>query len=68
MDYKDNQRQAQKRWMAKNPDYWRSYRDSHTKYVETNRQKQRERNRSSICRAARSTSMPSATTIFADMM
>jgi endogenous inhibitor of DNA gyrase (YacG/DUF329 family) len=43
-DYKDNQRDAQKRWMAKNPDYWRSYRDTHPEYAETNRQKQRERN------------------------
>ena len=44
MDYKDNQREAQKRWKAKNPDYWRSYRDTHPEYVETNRQKQRQRN------------------------
>jgi hypothetical protein len=45
MDYKDNQRDAQKRWRAKNPDYWRSYRDTHPKYVETNRRRQRERNK-----------------------
>jgi len=45
MDYKDNQREAQRRWMAKNPGYWRSYRDGHPGYVKTNRQRQRERNR-----------------------
>jgi len=43
-DYKDNQRDAQRRWLNNNPGYWRCYRDDHPQYVATNRDKQRERN------------------------
>lgn len=44
-DYRDNQRDAQRRWREKNPDYWREYRKRHKGYTERNRQQQRERNR-----------------------
>lgn len=43
-DYRENQRQAQKRWQESHPDYWRNYRTSHAGYVERNRELQRERN------------------------
>jgi hypothetical protein len=46
-DYRANQRDAQRRWLAKNPDYYRNYRKNHPDYVEKNRQKQRDRNRRS---------------------
>jgi hypothetical protein len=46
--YRGNQRDAQKRWLGKNPGYWRSYREHHPPYVEVNRRKQRERNRKRI--------------------
>ena len=44
-DYKANQRDAQKRWRAKHPDYWRDYRKRHSDYERRNRELQRERNR-----------------------
>jgi hypothetical protein len=43
-DYRDNQEWAQKRWVAKNPDYWAKYRLQHPEYVEDNKLRQRERN------------------------
>ncbi len=35
-DYRDNQKDCQKRWKAKNPDYWRKYRKSNLEYVRRN--------------------------------
>jgi hypothetical protein len=44
-DYREAQREAQAAWLAKNPDYYRNYRRSHSSYTHTNRLKQRIRNR-----------------------
>ena len=43
-DYRENQRQAQKRWQEKNPDYWKRWRERHASYVEHNRECQQQRN------------------------
>jgi hypothetical protein len=43
-DYRENQRSAQKRWAACNPDYWRRWREGHPAYQDRNRQQQTERN------------------------
>lgn len=43
-DYKKNQREAQKTWRVKNPDYWRNYRNKHPDYVERNNSLQKIRN------------------------
>ena len=43
--YRANQQDAQKRWQAKHPDYWRDYRKRHSDYVRRNKELQRERNR-----------------------
>lgn len=45
-DYRSNQRQANQRWQASHPDYWKQYRVSHEEYVQRNRDKQRVRDRS----------------------
>lgn len=44
-DYRDNQARAQEAWLARNPDYWRVYRDRHPEYTERNRARQRDRGR-----------------------
>lgn len=44
-DYRDNQRDAQRIWMQKHPDYWREYRKRNPQYAQRNRERQRERNR-----------------------
>jgi hypothetical protein len=44
-DYRDNQRECQKAWQDRNPDYWRNYRRRHPQYVKHNRIRQRLRNR-----------------------
>jgi hypothetical protein len=33
-DYRDNQRQAQRAWHENHPEYWRQYRDRHSKYAQ----------------------------------
>lgn len=43
-DYLSNQARANRAWAERNPDYWQRYREEHTTYTQTNRQKQRERN------------------------
>ena len=43
-DYRDNQRDCQRRWREAHRDYWRTYRDSHPQYVGRNRERQRSRN------------------------
>jgi hypothetical protein len=43
-DYRENQRQCQRRWQEKHTDYWQQYRARHPGYVERNRELQRERN------------------------
>ncbi len=43
--YDANQRDVQKRWRERNPDYWRDYRKRHPEYVLRNKERQRERNR-----------------------
>lgn len=43
--YKQNRRDAQRRWREAHPDYWRKYRETHPASVEKNRERQRERNR-----------------------
>jgi hypothetical protein len=44
-DYRENQKLAHERWLAKHPDYWREYRATHAEYVDRNRLQQRERDR-----------------------
>lgn len=43
-DYLENQSLAQQAWAARNPQYWRNYRESHPDYESQNRARQRERN------------------------
>lgn len=43
-DHLQNQKEAQRSWRRKNPDYWRSYREAHPDYVAANRNAQRQRN------------------------
>jgi len=43
-DYVDNQARAQQAWSARNPDYWRTYRNQNPQYVDDNRAKQLVRN------------------------
>ena len=45
-DYRKNQADCQERWSAKNPDYWKKYRDKNPEYTQRNREKQRQRDRS----------------------
>lgn len=47
-DYKENQRAAARRWRAKNPDYWRHYRNNHKVYTRKNREQQKRRNQRRI--------------------
>ncbi len=42
--YRLNQKDAQERWAAKRPNYWRNYRKQHPEYVKRNREKQQRRN------------------------
>ncbi len=44
-DYRKNQADCQERWAAKNPGYWKRYREKHPESAQRNRDKQRERNR-----------------------
>lgn len=44
-DYQDNQMRAQKSWAKRNSGYWRKYRRKNKKYAESNRIKQRARNK-----------------------
>lgn len=41
-DYRANQRGAQRAWQDRNPNYWRSYRETHPEYAERNRNRQRQ--------------------------
>lgn len=43
--YRQNQCDAQQRWLEKTPDYYKNYREDHPKYTEKNRLKQQKRNR-----------------------
>jgi hypothetical protein len=45
IDYKANQKAANKRWQSKNPTYWQEYRTKHPEYAEQNRIAQRTRDR-----------------------
>jgi hypothetical protein len=42
-DYRDNQARAQAAWLARNPDYWRAYRERRPEYTDANRDRQRVR-------------------------
>jgi hypothetical protein len=44
-DYRANQAEAQREWCSRNRGYWREYRSRNPSYTETNRVRQRERNR-----------------------
>lgn len=44
-DYKSNQRNAQRAWLGRHPNYWAEYRRTHPEYCELNRCRQRTRNR-----------------------
>lgn len=39
--YRANQRDAQRAWLERHPDYWKDYRDAHPAYAERNRDRQR---------------------------
>lgn len=39
-DYQGNQRDAQRAWQERNPEYWRNYRSTHPEYAERNRNRQ----------------------------
>ncbi|ARK96186.1 hypothetical protein [Burkholderia pseudomallei] len=39
-DYRDNQRDAQRAWLSRNPDYWRQYRRDHSDYATSGRARQ----------------------------
>lgn len=43
-DYRENQREAQKRWAGRHPAYWREWRQRHPEYQERNRRQQTRRN------------------------
>ena len=57
-DYRDNQTKAQTRWLERNPDYWRTYREEHANYTERNRQLQRTRNKQKAAIAKMDSSAP----------
>jgi len=42
--YQENQRDAARKWRAKNPDYWRNYRNKRKEYTRRNREQQKQRN------------------------
>ncbi len=42
--YRADQKQAQKDWMKKSPDYWQNYRKNNPEYTAGNRDRQRVRN------------------------
>jgi hypothetical protein len=42
-DYRANQKECNKAWRDRNPDYWRSYRKNHPESVERNRLLQKAR-------------------------
>lgn len=44
-EYRRDQKEAQKIWREKNPDYWKKYRSENDRYAEENRLRQRQRNR-----------------------
>jgi len=43
-DYRENKSAAQKKWLRRNPNYWRDYRKRNPAVTERNRLKQHERN------------------------
>lgn len=43
-EYRENQRDAARRWREHNPDYWRNYRSQHQDYTSRNRRQQHQRN------------------------
>ncbi|MCY1537358.1 hypothetical protein D9M68_728490 [compost metagenome] len=43
-DYRENQAQAQRSWVAGHPEYWREYRELHPAYAARNREQQKRRN------------------------
>ena len=51
-DYQDNQRSANKKWLATQADYWQRYRREHPDYAERNRTQQRARNAARAKRVA----------------
>lgn len=44
-EYRQICRDSRQKWRARNPDYQRRYRESHARYTEENRRKQRRRDR-----------------------
>lgn len=42
-DYRDNQRDAQRAWLKRHPDYWRQYRHDHPDYGARNRTRKWEK-------------------------
>jgi hypothetical protein len=51
-DYKDNQREAQRRWSKTHPEYWKKYRARKPGYVKANRLAQQGRNGHRSCQKA----------------
>jgi hypothetical protein len=59
--YRQNQYDCRDRWLEKNPDYWKNYRENHPDYTQRNREMQRVRNRIRRCQnATKSISPPIA--------
>lgn len=50
--YKSNKADAQRRWHARHPDYWRNYRANHPDAVDRNREQQRLRNQRRVKNSA----------------
>jgi hypothetical protein len=44
-DYRDNQARVQRAWAGENSGYWQIYRSGHPDYAQSNREKQRQRDR-----------------------
>ncbi|MCP4552728.1 MAG: hypothetical protein GY834_11965 [Bacteroidetes bacterium] len=44
-EYRAGQTDCRNNWIAKNPDYWITYRERNPKYTKRNREKQKERDR-----------------------
>lgn len=47
-DYRDNQRDAQRTWRKRHPEYWRQYRNAHPEYGVRNGVQQRGRSHTSF--------------------
>lgn len=63
-DYRDNQRDAQRAWQKRHPDYWRQYRNAHPDYVVRSRSRQRGQSHSSFIDLAKMDVSPIVTGLY----